>query len=225
MIDINKEYNENFTQPIIKTGRMTNLLAALLSFLPAITIWAYYGVIPSLGEILTGWFLIASVYGVYYIVEPLSYFPVVGLPGIYMVCLAGNIANMRIPSAAVAQEAVGVQSGTKEAELIATVGIAGSIITNLIVVSIAAFAGTKIMTLVPPIVREAFNYVTPAIYGSMFAMFAVKDYFLGSYALGITILMLSVLNMPTYFMIPIAVFSSILLAIKKSKKEINVETL
>lgn len=219
MDNINNTYNESFTRAIIKTGRRTNLLAALFSFLPAIFIWIFYGVLPSFSDVIKGWLLIVSIYGVYYIVEPTSYFPVVGLPGIYMVCLAGNIANMRIPSAAIAQEALGVQSGTKEGEIISTVGIAGSIITNLIVVSLAAISGASIMRIVPPIVQEAFQYVSPAIYGSMFAMFAMKDIVLGSYAISITMFMLFFLNIPTYFMIPIAVFSSIYLAIFKTKKK------
>ncbi len=218
-----KDYNEVFTKPIARLGRMTNLLAALFSFVPALCIYFFYGTIPSLREIITGWFLIASIYGVYYVVEPVSYFPVVGLPGIYMICLAGNIANMRIPSAAIAQEAVGVTPGSREAELVSTVGIAGSVITNLIIVSLAAFSGAKIMGLVPAIVKEAFTYVSPAIYGSMFAMFAVKDFALGGYALGVTILMLAFTGIPTYLMIPIAVFSSIFIAVKKTKKKIKME--
>lgn len=216
---MNKDYNKIFTRPIIQTGRATNLLAALFSFLPAIFIWIFYGTVPAARDIIKGWLLIASIYGVYYVVEPVSYFPVVGLPGIYMVCLAGNIANMRIPSAAIAQEALGVRPGSREAELVSTVGIAGSIITNLLIVSLAAFAGARIMNLVPAVVKEAFSYVSPAIFGSMFAMFAVKDYILGGYALGITLFMLAFLKfLPTYFMIPIAVFTTILLAVKRTKK-------
>lgn len=219
-----KDYNEIFTRPIARVGRITNLLAALFSFLPALFILVFYGTIPSFKEIITGWFLIASIYGVYYVVEPVSYFPVVGLPGIYMICLAGNIANMRIPCAAMAQEAVGCTPGSKEAELLSTVGIAGSIITNLVIVTIAALSGATIMNLVPPIVKEALGYVSPAIYGSMFAMFAVKDFFLGGYALGITLFMLAFTGLPTYFMIPIAVFTSVVIAVKKAKKTMAAET-
>ncbi len=212
------KYLQGFTKPIIKVGSATNLLAAALSFLPAIFIWIFYKELPSFSEIMKGWFLIASIYGVYYVVEPTSYFPVVGLPGIYMVSLAGNIANMRIPSAAVAQEAVGVEFGSKKAELVSTIGIAGSIITNLIIVSIAAITGAKIMAIVPEVVKEGLNYVSAAIYGSMFAMFIVKDLFIGSYAIGITMFMLFFLDfIPTYFMIPIAVFSSIALSIRRTK--------
>lgn len=219
MEEMNNKFDENFNRPIIKVGRATNLLAALFSFLPAIIIWVVYGAIPTVGEIIKGWLLIVSIYGVYYFVEPISYYPIVGLSGIYMVCLSGNIANMRVPSAAIAQDAVGVQSGTKKGELVSTVGIAGSIITNLIIVTIAAISGAAIMQVVPPVVKEAFEYVSPAIYGSMFAMFAMKDLFLGAYALGITMFMLFFLNIPTYFMIPIAVFSSIFLAVKKTKRQ------
>lgn len=59
----NLSYDEVFTKPIIKTGRWTLLLAIPLSFLPAIYLWLRYGAIPPVGAILTGWFLIASIFG------------------------------------------------------------------------------------------------------------------------------------------------------------------
>lgn len=218
MNNIDEKYYNDFTKPIIKIGMLTNLSAALFSFIPSIILWLIYGALPNITDILRGFLLVASVNAVYYVIEPISYFPIVGLPGIYMVCLSGNIGNMRIPCAAIAQEAVGVRPGSKKGELVSTVGIAGSIITNLIIVTIAAFAGASIMSVVPAFIKEAFQYVSPAIFGSMFAMFAVKDYFLGSWALGITLFMLLFLGfLPAYIMIPIAVFSSIALAVKKEQ--------
>lgn len=206
-------YEESFTKPIIKYGRITNLLGAAFSFVPAIIIWIFYGELPTIKNILTGWFLVASIYGVYYIVEPVSYFPVLGLPGTYMSFLAGNIGNMRVPCSAIAQEAVGVEPGTQKAELVSTIGIIGSIIVNLIIVTIAAFAGAWIMSILPPTIIEAFNYVTPAIYGSMFAMYAVKKLSYGIFAIVVTMFMLLFTNIPAFIMIPISVFSTIAFAI------------
>lgn len=210
MIDKNKNYQESFTKPIIKYGRITNLLAVLFSFVPAAVLYFVYGAFPGLTNILNGWMLIASIYGIYAIVEPISYFPILGLPGTYMSFLAGNIGNMRVPCSAIAQEAVGVKPGTKEAELVSTLGIAGSIITNMVVVTIAAVGGAALMSIFPPIVLEGFRYVSPSIFGAIFAMYASKNYKYGAFALVIVGIMLLVIKvLPPYIMIPVAVFGTV----------------
>lgn len=216
----NQAYYEGFTKPIIKTGRWTLFLAVALCFLPAIYLWIRYGALPPIGAILTGWFLIASIYGSYYFIEPISFFPILGVAGTYMSFLAGNIGNMRVPCAAVAQEALKVEPGSEKAELVATLGIAGSIITNLIVVTIAAIAGNGLMQLFPPVVIKAFEFVLPAIFGSMFAMFAVKYPKYGAFSIGLTLFLLGVVKvLPVYVLIPVCVFSTIIFATTSYKKK------
>jgi len=203
-------YENEFTKPIIKYGRLTNLLAIPFCFVPALVLMFVYDAFPGINNILTGWLYIFSVYGIYAVVEPISYFPVLGLPGTYMSFLAGNIGNMRVPCSAIAQETLGVTPGTKKAEIVSTLGIAGSIITNLIVVTAAAVGGAALMSVFPPIVLEAFMYVAPAIFGSIFAMYAIKNIKYGAFAMTVTLIMLLVFKtIPTFFMIPIAVFSTV----------------
>lgn len=208
----NKEalYEQHFTKQIIKWGRLTNLIAIPLCFIPAGVMALVFGAMPPVADILKGWVLIASIYGIYAIVEPISYFPVLGLPGTYMSFLAGNIGNMRVPCSAVAQEAVGVEPGSKRAELVSTLGIAGSIITNLIVVTIAAVGGAAIMSVMPPIVIEGFKYVSTAIFAAAFGMYAVKKPILAVFALALGLFLVVVVKViPVYFMIPIVVFSTV----------------
>lgn len=215
----NGKYEQSFTKPIIKHGMWTNLLAIVLSFLPALVLYFYYGAFPGFHSILTGWMLIASVFAIYAIVEPISYFPILGLPGTYMSFLSGNIGNMRVPCSAIAQEAVGVTPGTKKAELVSTLGIAGSIITNIIVVTIAAVGGAALMKMFPPVIIEAFTYVAPAIFGAIFALYASKNYKYGAFALVLVGFMLLVIQvLPTYIMIPVAVFGTVVFAFKTYKE-------
>jgi hypothetical protein len=208
----NKElsYEQSFTRPIIKYGRITNLLAVLFSFVPSLVLLFYFDVFPGVENILSGWVLIASIYGIYAIVEPVSYFPILGLPGTYMSFLAGNIGNMRVPCSAIAQEALGVAPGTKKAELVSTIGIAGSIITNMIVVTIAAVGGAALMNAFPPIVVEAFTFVSPAIFGAIFSLYASKRLSYGAFALVLVGIMLLVIKvLPVYIMIPVATFGTV----------------
>ena len=97
-------------------GQTDQSLGYPLCFIPAGVLAIVYGAMPAVSDIFNGWLLIVAIYGIYAIVEPVSYFPVLGLPGTYMSFLAGNISNMRVPCSAVAQEAVGVVPGSKRAE-------------------------------------------------------------------------------------------------------------
>jgi len=216
----NQTYHESFTKPIIRVGKITLLLAVVFSFLPPIYLWLKYGALPPVSAILTGWFLTASIYGTYYFIEPISFFPVLGIAGTYMSFLAGNIGNMRLPCAAVAQEALKVEPGSEKAELVATLGIAGSIITNLIVVTVAAIAGNQLMGMFPTVVVDAFGYVLPSIFGAMFAMFAVKYPKYGAFAITLTLILLGVVKvLPVYVLIPLCVFSTIAFATFSYKKK------
>ncbi len=219
-----EEYEKNFTKPIIKYGKLTNLIAVPLCFIPSLAVWFIYGVIPPLNDILTGWGLIASIYLIYAIIEPISYYPLVGLPGTYMVCLSGNIGNVRVPCSAIAQESVGTIPGTKKAELVSTLGIAGSIVTNIIVVTIAAIGGAWLMKLFPPIVLEALEYVTPAIFGAMFGMNAIKNLKYSSVATFVAFICFMFFNIPPYILIPGLIFITVVYAFadhsyKKKKGE------
>lgn len=213
-------YEHGFTRPVVTAGRLTLLAAIPLSFLPILYLWLQHGLIPPVGVILTGWFLIASIYGSWYVIEPISYFPVLGTAGTYMAFLSGNIANMRVPCSAVAQEALGVEPGTHKAELVATLGIGGSIVTNLIVVTLAAVGGNALIALVPQDVVSAFDYVLPAIFGALFVMFAMKYPVYGVFAISLTLLLLGVISvLPAWVVIPLTIFSTIGFAARSYKRQ------
>ena len=212
-------YEKSFTKPIIRYGSLTNLLAIPLCFIPAIYLWLVKGAFPGWNNILTGWMYVASMFAIYSVVEPICYFPILGLPGTYMPFLSGNIGNMRVPCAVVAQESLGVEPGTKKAELIATLGIAGSIFTNTIMVTIAAIGGAALMSIFPPVVLTAFKYVSSAIFGAMFAMFASKNLKYGAFALVVVMAMLLSKAIPVYIMIPIAVFSTAIFGVVDYNKK------
>lgn len=219
-----KTFDGVFSNEIVKTGRWTLLLAVPLCFLPALYIWIRYGAVPEVKTIMTGWFLIASVYGVEYIVTPISYYPILGNAGTYMAFLSGNIANVRVPCAVVAQDVIGVKAGTPEGEVVATLGMAGSIITNGIVVTIAALAGKTLFNYFPPIVIDALAYVLPAIFGALFALFAVKYPKYGAFAITISAVLLGIVKvLPTFLVIPICVFSTIGYAYVSYKKQSSKE--
>lgn len=220
-IDLQQQYRESFSKPIIKLGRATNLAAFFLCFLPPITLYLVWGAFPGVENIFKGWVLIASIFLIYSVVEPVSYYAILGLPGTYMSFLSGNIGNMRVPCSSIAQEVVGVQAGTKKAELVSTLGIAGSIITNIIAVTIAAFGGAALMSVFPPIVLDGLSYVSPAIFGAMFGMYWNKNKVTGTFAVVLTAILQFLLAdyLPVFVRLLIAVFGSVAFAMAMNKNK------
>lgn len=215
---MNQSFESVFTRPIIRYGRLTLLLSIPLCFIPAAYLAIQYDAMPSIATILTAWFMIASIYGVEYFMTPISYFPILGVSGTYMAFLSGNIANMRVPCAIVAQEVIGAKPATKEGEIVATLGMAGSIITNFVVVTIAAIAGNFLISILPEIIITALDYVLPSIFGGLFAIFAVRHPKYAVWSIGVALLLLGVVKvLPTWSVVVLCSFTTIGFAVVTTK--------
>ena len=194
-------------------GMPTNLLAAATSFLPVLWLCWTYSCWPELDVVLKAWGLVAASFGAFYFVEPISYYSVVGLSGTYLVFLSGNIGNMRIPCAAQALDATNTEPGTLQAEVVSTLGICGSIITNLIAVALAACVGASVVAMLPKVVSDAFvKYAAGAIFGGTFGNFAIKYPKIAIFGIGIPWALLTYVKPPAYVTIIAAVFGTILIA-------------
>lgn len=182
-------YSEKYLPGIIRWGKITSWLAVLLSFGPALVMALVYRTVPPFSAIVAGFVSIASVVGVIWVVEPISYFPIVGVPGTYISFISGNISNLRIPCATVAQKVAGVEPGTSEGNIIATLGIATSVVSNVIIMTLGVILGTTILTMVPKGVLDALNYLLPALFGALFVQFSFARPALAPFGLGLGILL------------------------------------
>ena len=144
-------YNKEYVPQVNKIGKITGYLGVLLSFTPALVLAVVYGILPKPAALLTAFISGASAFGVLWFVEPISYFPVVGAAGTYMAFLSGNISNMRIPCASMAQVAADVEPGT-----------------------IGAILGTSVLSMLPDTIKAALNYLLPALFGALLVQFGMK---------------------------------------------------
>ncbi|WP_309130281.1 hypothetical protein [Brevibacterium sp.] len=121
------------------------------------------------GNILTGFLAVFAVYGVFYIVEPLTYFPILGPAGMYQAFMIGNVSNKLLPSAIVAQATIGVKPGTRKGEYAATMAICGAAIIHVIsMVLFVGILGTWLVSIIPePVTNIAQLYILPAILGGV----------------------------------------------------------
>lgn len=211
-------YDQEYIPYIIKWGRFTNLIGIVLAYIPALLLFLIYGLKPPMSAVISGFIMQASVSGVFWFVEPISYFPVLGIPGTYMSFLSGNIGNLRLPASAAAQQAANVEAGTEKGTVVATIGVAISIIVNVIILTIGVILGASVLSKLPPTVVTALNNILPALFGAMFGQQFVANPKIGIVAailaggmIGLSkIGVLSILPFGgTYAIIIVAVFGSI----------------
>ena len=155
-------------------GRLTLWGVILLTMSVPLYLSFVLGFHPGWSAIFTGFLAYASIVAVLWVIEPISYYPILGVSGTYLAFLNGNIGNMCLPSASIAQTAVGAEPGTKKGELTATLAIASAAIVNTTILIFVVLGGSFIITLMPVALVDAFKYVLPAIYGGVIAQFAMK---------------------------------------------------
>lgn len=125
------------------------------------------GITPDM--IWTAYLAVAAAFFVLWFVEPITYFPVLGPAGMYQAFLIGNIANKLLPSALVAQEAIGAKPGTKRGEFSALTAICGAAMVHVLsMLFFVGIMGTWLVSLIPnDIVDVARLYIFPAIIGGV----------------------------------------------------------
>lgn len=160
-------YDQEYIPYSIKWGRLTSLIGVAASFFPVVILSFVFKVVPALDAIVAAATIRISACLVYYFIEPISFQPVLGIPGTYMAFLSGNLSNLRVPCSSVAQQAAGVEEGTPEGAVLSTIGVAVSIVVNLAILTLGVFLGSQIIALIPESVVNALVYLVPALYGAM----------------------------------------------------------
>lgn len=201
-MDNNEFFEKEYTPSMNRIGKITGYLGVALCFLPAIGLAVVYGLLPQPAALLTAFVAGASAFGMLWFVEPISYFPVLGPVGTYMAFLSGNISNMRVPCASVAQVSAGVKPGTHQGSIIATLGMAVSIVINVAVLTVGVILGSSVLSLLPASVTQALNYLLPALFGALLVQFAMKQVKLGVIVLVFGILVYLAINAGLFTWLP-----------------------
>jgi len=199
---MNNYFEKEYLPKMHRIGTITNILGVVLSFAPAAVLAVVYGLLPDWGALATAFVAALSAFGFLWFVEPISYFTVVGPIGTYMAFLSGNISNMRVPCASMAQISAGVEPGTNEGSIIATIGMAVSIIINVSVLTIGVILGSSVLAMLPASVTEALNYLLPALFGALLMQFGLKQKGLGVTMLVFSILMCIAINAGVFNWLP-----------------------
>jgi hypothetical protein len=202
-------YEKEYVAPVHRMGFWTCILISAAMFLPALLLYLIYGVAAPWAGILAGLGLALTYLLPFAIIEPISYYPIYGDAGNYMSMTTGNIANLRLPCAAVAQAVAGVPEGTRTGAVTACIGIAVSVVFGVAGVFFGSLAGGWVTAQFPLWLTDALKlYLLPAVLGAVFGQFVLRGPVYAVPALLIASVPL-LLGWQAYFIIPIAVFGTL----------------
>ncbi|WP_370182271.1 hypothetical protein [Rhodococcus wratislaviensis] len=158
-----------FDKTTSRWGRITMIAGLLLSIGAPLYLVFSGEVDVTAGQLWTAFAAVAGTFFIIWLVEPLTYFPILGPAAMYQAFMIGNIANKLLPAALIAQTNIGAKPGSKRAELAAVLAICGAAMVHL--VSLAVFVGllgTWLISVIPAdIVTVTRSYILPSVLGAV----------------------------------------------------------
>lgn len=169
-------------------GRLSMSAVILLSLMLPLYLSFVSGYHPGWQPIITAFIAYAAMVGYAWVIEPISYYPTLGVSGTYLSFLTGNISTMCLPAAAAAQNVIGTEPGTKKGEITAALAIAAASLVNIFILSIIIAGGSFLISMIPPSFQASFQFIVPAIFGGVLAQFAFNKPIYGLIALTIAVI-------------------------------------
>ena len=165
-----KIYKDIFIPKVHRIGRLTMAAAFVLAFLPVIYFVFVKGYMASASSYMSVIVAISSIGIGMWLTEPLAYWPVLGSAGTYMGYLSGNVGAMRFPVALNLQSVMNANINTMRGQIVTIVGIASSIVVNLVLLLIFVLGGEWLIGILPEVVMASFAFVMVGLLGSMIFM-------------------------------------------------------
>lgn len=166
-----------FDKTTSRWGRMTMIIGLILSLAAPAYLVFFSGLDIEIASVLTAFAALAAVFGVIWIVEPLTYFPILGASSMYQAFMIGNISNKLLPAAMIAQATIGVKPGTRKGELAAVAAICGAAAVHLTSLFVfVGLLGTWLVSVIPTdIVQTVQFYILPTVLGAVIVQAIVSQ--------------------------------------------------
>lgn len=158
-----------FDRTTARWGRITMIIGLMVSLSAPLYLVFFAGLDLNTTRILTAFIAVAGVFGVLWIVEPLTYFPILGQSAMYQVFMIGNISNKLLPAAMMAQTTVGAKAGTRRGELAALMAISGAVVVHLLSLLIfVGILGTWVVSIIPAdVIGVIQSFIVPSVLGGV----------------------------------------------------------
>lgn len=172
-------------------GPITMSMGLLVSLLAVLYLAFGSGLGITMGDLGTAVGPVLATFAIIAVIEPVSYFPILGRSAMYQAFMIGNISNKLLPAAIVAQSSTDSKPGTARGNLAAVMAICGAATVHL--TSLLLFVGifgTWLVAQIPESVTAVSRtYILPSLLGAVLvqAIVAMRNVRATIWALGLAI--------------------------------------
>jgi hypothetical protein len=152
------------------------MIGALILFLSAPIILSIgTGVWPTFAHFIPGFIATAIIFWPVTTIEVFTFSPMLGVGSTYLAFVTGNLTSLKVPVALNAQDALGVEKGTDEGDVIATLAVASSSIITTLIIFVGALLIIPLTPLLEsPALKPAFDNIIPALFGALGIVYISK---------------------------------------------------
>lgn len=169
-----------YDRKVHRWGRISMILALIAMYLPVIGVCVVYKVGIDWAAVGAGVLAVWAAFGMNQIIEPFTFAPMLGAGGTYIGFTTGNVSQTKIPCVTSCQEIMGVEMGTEEGDVVATLAVGTcSLVTTLEVALGVAFVAVIYPILTSPVLAPGFNNVLPAVMGAMLVQRIMSNWKVG----------------------------------------------
>lgn len=173
--EIQKDFNNGYFKRVHLIGRSSMAIALVFAFAPVLYMQFVKGWSAPLSSYLNVAFAIAALCGGFWVTDPIQWFPILGAASVYMGNLAGNTKNIRVPVARQLRNKYGFDALSPKSQILTTIGVAMSVFTNLVILTVIVLVGNWLVSILPDIVIESFSYVIPSLIGALLAFRVIES--------------------------------------------------
>ncbi len=149
-------------------GRISVFAALIAMYFPVIGVCLVYDVSIDWAAVGAGVLAVWAAFGMNQLIEPFTFAPLLGAGATYIGFTTGNVSQTKVPCAANCQEIMGVEVGTEEGDVVATLAVGVcSLVTTLEIALGVVFVAVIYPVLTSPALAPGFNNVLPAVMGAM----------------------------------------------------------
>ncbi|MEU0492900.1 hypothetical protein ABZ249_27050 [Nocardiopsis sp. NPDC006139] len=158
-----------FENTTSRWGRATMVAGLALSLAGPLYLAFFADLGLDAARIWVAFLAVAATFGVFWVLEPLTYYPILGPAAMYQAFMIGNISNKLLPAAVVAQASVDARPGTRRGDLTAVMAICGAATVHLTSLLVGVgLLGTWLISVLPAgLIEVARLYILPAVMGGV----------------------------------------------------------
>ncbi len=163
-----------YMDQIHREGKLWMLGALILFLSLPLSISLVTGVWPPLNYFISGFAATAIIFWPVTTIEVFTFSPMIGSAS-YLAFVTGNLSGMKVPAALNAQEALNIEKGSEEADVISMIAVASSSITTTLIIVIGIFLLVPLTPILEAdALSPAFDNILPALFGALGVVFISK---------------------------------------------------